>query len=121
LEKKSSSFGYGKRTDIAEKSKDTIDPGAYNIPSTFESKRRGFSFGSSRNEIKFQNYLKMLGNSSTNVFYTIDNSTLYKGKSFSIKERTGYPANCTFVFNPDFLPNNPETERRSRLPSPASY
>ena len=48
LDKRSASFGVGKRPDIADLSKVAADPTQYNVSSSFDNKKRGFSFGSSR-------------------------------------------------------------------------
>ena len=79
-----------------------MDPGKYNIPSTFQKKNKGFSFGTGRDQTNFQNYLKMLSNSKTE-FLTIDDSVLNKGKAFSIKQRTQYPPNCNHFNNIRFF------------------
>jgi hypothetical protein len=44
--------------------KDSADPAKYNISSSFDNKRRGFSFGTGRDQTKFQNYLKMLASTT---------------------------------------------------------
>lgn len=48
LDKRSASFGVGKRPDIADTSKVSVDPAQYNVSSSFDNKKRGFSFGSGR-------------------------------------------------------------------------
>lgn len=83
LDKRSASFGVGKRPDIANTGKISADPTKYEVPSSFQNKKRGFSFGTGRDQTKFQNYLKTIANSST--FYNLNDSSLHKGKAFSIK------------------------------------
>lgn len=83
LDKRGASFGIGKRTDFAETNRTSADPAQYNVSSSFDNKRRGFSFGTGRDETKFQNYLKTI--STTNALYKTDDSYLHKGKAFSIK------------------------------------
>lgn len=48
LDKRSASFGVGKRPDIANKSLLSSDPTKYNISSSFDNKKKGFSFGTGR-------------------------------------------------------------------------
>ena len=54
------------------------------MPSAFD-KKRGYSFGTGRDQTKFQNYLQMLSNTNTSGVYKIDNLSIHKGKAFSIK------------------------------------
>ena len=48
LDKRSASFGVGKRPDIANISKTSADPAKYELSSSFDNKRKGFSFGTGR-------------------------------------------------------------------------
>ena len=83
LDKRSASFGFGQRQDIAKTISVSGDPAKYNIVSSFDTKKKGFSFGTGRDQTKFQNYLKTIAN--TSAIYKVDDSFLHKGRAYSIK------------------------------------
>jgi hypothetical protein len=83
LDKRSASFGFGKRQDISKTINVSGDPAKYNILSSFDTKNRGFSFGTGRDQTKFQNYLKIMAN--TSAIYKVDDTFFHKGRAYSIK------------------------------------
>ena len=95
--RRKSGMGFGNRSTIFDGLKDKPDPTRYTISSTFKDKRsgRGHSFGSSRDNIKFANYLKQ--SEDTPGPYDINDKQTKSTRAYSLRPRTAYPKNCTLL------------------------
>jgi hypothetical protein len=85
------------------------EPSRYYIKSNFENKndkssRRGFSFSLNRDRLKFDNYLNYNKNSPNPTSYTIDFSQVRGVKKYTMRPKTAYPNNCTFLLIQIFCP-----------------
>ena len=60
---------------MVDNNKTIVEAGKYHLTSNFEQKNKGYSFGTGRDQNKFQNYLKMLAETPASNKYTIDDSS----------------------------------------------
>ena len=107
LSNRRASIGYGNRSTYFDGRKDTIDPGAYNLASSFDfgrsQNKKGYSFTNNREELSFSNYLKQNEKTPAPFQYQQDSAQLKKTRAYSMRAKTSYPKNCNFIHNSDFL------------------
>lgn len=106
--KRSCSFGYGSKTDLANKSS-SPPPGAYEAKSSFHSNgSNSIAFGKSRNDVKFQNFL-----STIEKLKKIPAPNAYKNPDSTLSNRGGRIAAR--------LPTDIDYITKKKTPGPGAY